>query len=382
MLQELTSSNGVVIVGGGFGGLTAALTLARQRPRPPIVLIEPRERFLFLPLLYELLSDELQSWEVAPAYEPLLSRCGINWIKDAVTTINTERQNVTTSAGDELPWSQLLLATGASPTDFGIPGVRDHALGFQTLEDVHRLRQRIRDRRLQRRETAALVIVGAGPAGVELACKLADLLEGSARVHLIELGSTILPNSAAFNRERASAALQSRDVTIHLETAVTAVHPSDVDLNTGTSLAHDGLIWTAGQRPNVPAITPSPTQVGGRLAIDTQLHLIGQPAVFAIGDAARCESETWPATAQVAMQQGETVARSIQRQWRHEAAEDFRFDDRGEMLSLGIGDAALTGMGITLSGPLAYRIRRATYLTRLPGLSLGLRSAGAWLLGR
>jgi NADH dehydrogenase len=82
------------------------------------------------------------------------------------------------------------------------------------------------------------------------------------------------------------------------------------------------------------------------------------------------------------MQQGVAVARSIQQQQLDEDPTAFRFEDRGEMLSLGIGDATLTGMGITLAGPLAFGIRRATYLTRLPGLSLGLRAAGAWLLGR
>ena len=82
------------------------------------------------------------------------------------------------------------------------------------------------------------------------------------------------------------------------------------------------------------------------------------------------------------MQQGVAVAQSIERQGRGEEPTPFHFEDRGEMLSLGVGDATLTGLGITLAGPLAFGIRRATYLTRLPGLALGLRSAGAWLLGR
>ena len=384
MLQEPLSTNCSLIVGGGFGGLTAALSLAEQQPRRPVVLIEPRSQFLFQPHLYELLSDELQAWEVAPAYRDLISNRGISWIQDRVVSIDTSARTVSTASGHRLHWNQLLLACGSRPNDFGIPGVKDNALGFQNLDDVHTLKCLIRDLRQRRLSHAALVIVGAGPTGVELACKLADLLTGSARLHLIEQGATILPNSPAFNRERAVAALERRDVTVHLNTAVTAVTPSSVELGSGTPLAHHGLIWTAGSRPNLPEMVPAPAMAKGRLAIDATLRLVDQPSVFAIGDLSCWESDPWPSTAQVAMQQGVAVARSIhhQQQQQDEEPAPFRFEDRGEMLSLGIGDATLTGMGITLAGPLAFGIRRATYLTRLPGLSLGLRSAGAWLLGR
>ena len=383
MLQEPLSTNCSLIVGGGFGGLTAALSLAERQPRSPVVLIEPRPQFLFQPHLYELLSDELQGWEVAPAYSDLISNRGISWIQDRVVSINTSARTVSTAAGHQLHWNQLLLACGSSPNDFGIPGVKDHALGFQNLDDVHTLKCLIRDLRQRRLSHAALVIVGAGPTGVELACKLADLLTGSARLHLIEQGATILPNSPAFNRERAVAALERRDVTVHLNTAVTGVTQNSVELGSGSPLAHHGLIWTAGSRPNLPDMEPAPAMAKGRLAIDAALRLVDQPSVFAIGDLSCCENDPWPSTAQVAMQQGEAVARSIhQQQQQDEEPTPFRFEDRGEMLSLGIGDATLTGMGITLAGPLAFGIRRATYLTRLPGLSLGLRAAGAWLLGR
>ena len=382
MLQEPLSTNSSLIVGGGFGGLTAALSLAEQQPRRPVVLIEPRQQFLFQPHLYELLSEELQAWEVAPAYRDLLSNRGISWIQDRVISINTSAQTVSTAAGHQFRWEQLLLASGSGPNDFGIPGVKDNAIGFQTLDDVHHLKRLVRDLRQQRLSNASLIIVGAGPTGVELACKLADLLDGSARLHLIEQGSTILPNSPAFNRERATIALERRDVTVHLETAVTAVTSNSIELSSGTPLAHQGLVWTTGSRPNLPEIAPTPAMTRGRLAIDEQLRLLDQESVFAIGDVSCCENEPWPSTAQVAMQQGVTVARSIQQRQQDQEPTTFRFEDRGEMLSLGIADATLTGMGITLAGPLAFGIRRATYLTRLPGLSLGLRAAGAWLLGR
>ena len=87
----------------------------------------------------------------------------------------------------------------------------------------------------------------------------------------------------------------------------------------------------------------------------------------------------WPLSAQVAIQQGQAAARSLQSHRQGNRSDPFVFKDLGEMLSLGIGDATLTGMGVTLAGPLAFQMRRLAYLTRMPGLSLGLRSAGAWL---
>ena len=173
----------VVIVGGGFAGLTLALQLSRQTPRPPIVLVEPQPQFAFLPLLYELLSGELQAWEVAPRYDDLLQSSGIALIQDRVSTIHWQDHTVVTMGGQRLRYAQLVLATGSQPNDFGVPGVKEHALHFHSLNDVARLRQLVKS--LNRPSGAgnddpppALAIVGAGPTGVELACKLADLLEG------------------------------------------------------------------------------------------------------------------------------------------------------------------------------------------------------------
>ena len=132
----------------------------------------------------------------------------------------------------------------------------------------------------------------------------------------------------------------------------------------------------------MPDIHPSSARPNAPLNINQDLRLLDHKRVFALGDCGRCSLEPWPATAQVAMQQGVAVAKALEAIGHQQEPEPFQFQDRGEMLSLGIGDATLTGLGITLAGPLAFKIRRATYLTRLPGLSLGLRSAGAWLLSR
>ena len=382
MTSPLSSPETVVVAGGGFAGLFSALAVHERLPERPVMVIEPRDRFLFQPLLYELLSGELQGWEVAPTYRQLLSSRGICWLQDSVRGIDLDNQKLTTASGHCVDWGDLVLATGTKLNDFGVPGVREHACGFRDLNDVKRLRALVKDLKKRRPQDAAVAIVGAGPTGVELACKLADMLEGAARIHLIEMGDRILPNSASFNRERAAAALERREVCLHLNTAVTAVHADRVRFKDGGVLPHSGLIWSAGSSPTLPDIHPSSARPNAPLNINQDLRLLDHQRVFALGDCGRCSLEPWPATAQVAMQQGVAVAKALEAIGHQQEPEPFQFQDRGEMLSLGIGDATLTGLGITLAGPLAFKIRRATYLTRLPGLSLGLRSAGAWLLSR
>jgi len=105
----------VVIVGGGFGGLYTALALAARAGHPPVLLIEPNDRFLFLPLLYELLSGELRAWEIAPRYDSLLAGPGVGWLRDRVLSINTDTRELRTAAGRQLRYSALVLATGSTP---------------------------------------------------------------------------------------------------------------------------------------------------------------------------------------------------------------------------------------------------------------------------
>ena len=377
----------IVVIGGGFAGLSTALAFRHVQPRPPVVLIEPRERFVFVPLLYELLSGELQGWEVAPTYASLLQGHGISHVQDHVQSVDLKARTLTTASAQTLTYSQLVIATGAQPADFGIPGVREHALRFHTLSDLAPLRQCLQQVRRKPSGSSTLVIAGAGATGVELACKLFDMLDGAAAIQLVELGEQILPRSRAFNREQAQQALQKRGITVRLNTRVDAVSPTSVNL-TGAggafTLAHDGLIWTAGSRPKIPDLSPAVPLQAGRLPVTSALRLEDHPEVMVLGDiaihASDDEASNWPLSAQAAIQQGQFAAKGLQAHLKGRDPGPFIFRDLGEMLSLGIGDASLTGLGITLAGPLAFKLRRLTYLTRLPGLSLGLKAAGAWLV--
>jgi demethylphylloquinone reductase len=388
---------GVVIVGGGFGGLYTALALADQRNHPPILLIEPNERFLFLPLLYELLSGELRSWEIAPRYDALLAGRGVAWLQDRVERIDPASHRLHTAGGHTLPYARLVIATGAEPCTFGIPGAAEHIYGFRSLSDVERLQELLARLRQERRPLQRLAVVGGGPTGVELACKLADLAAGCAVIELIEQGAVLLPQARSFSREQAVLALQRKDVRIRTQTRVTAIASDHLDLQGpghagppegGERLSVEGVVWTAGLSYRPPAISPPPARdERGRLVCEPDLRLRGEEHVFVAGDLAHLDHDSveaegdrsLPANAQVAFQQAPVLAANLIRSLAGQPLEPFRWNDLGEMMSLGRGEACLCGSGLTLAGPAADRIRRLAYLTRLPGLPHQIKVAAGWL---
>jgi NADH dehydrogenase len=374
----------VVIVGGGFGGLYTALALAARKGHPPILLIEPNERFLFLPLLYELLSGELQSWEIAPRYDALLAGKGVAWLQDRVSRIESTTNTVETQSGRQLHFSRLVIATGAATNSFGIPGVEEHSLGFRTLADVEKLQQLVEQLRHHRRPLQRIAVVGAGASGVELACKLADSLEGAAVVELIERGSNLLPTAKSFNREQAKLALQRKDIRLRCHTEVVAVGNDHLELQGPQGperLATSGVIWTAGLRFEAPPIAPNAAaKINGRLACQADLQVVGYPTLFGIGDIAQLDSvDPVPTTAQAAFQQADCLAANLMRSLANEPLEPFQFKDLGEMMSLGKGEAALTGGGFTLAGPAAFQLRRLAYLSRMPGKTHQAKVAAGWI---
>lgn len=391
-------SEAIVIVGGGFGGLYTALALSERPQHPPILLIEPQEQFLFLPLLYELLSGELRRWEIAPRYDRLLAGRGIAWLQDRVERLDTEHRRLHTRCGRVLSYRQVVLASGGSGATFGVPGADHHTLGFRTLADVDRLQALVARLARRSRPLQRLAVVGGGPTGVELACKLADLCAGSALIELIEQGGQLLPQAKAFNREQAEQALRRRDVRVRTRTAVVAVEADRLRLRRLAPAAEEaplsrseellpveGVIWTAGLSFRPPAITPEPPQdASGRLLCDASLRLRGHPDIFVIGDLARLEGEDppLPSTAQVAFQQAPLLADNLLRNLAGEPLQPFQWRDLGEMLSLGLQEASLCGAGLTLAGRMAFRLRQLAYLSRMPGLPHTLRVAAGWLADR
>lgn len=217
----------ICILGGGFGGLYTALRLSQlpwsQHTPPVITLVDHRDRFLFAPLLYELVTEELQTWEIAPPFEELLAGTSIQFRQAEVTGIDLDQRQVNLGQGDPLHYDRLVLALGGdTPMDMA-PGVADHALSFRTLQDAYRLKERLRLLEAADAEKIRVAIVGGGYSGVELACKLAERLGKRGRVRLIERTDTILRTSPEYNRKSAQDVLSDLGVWLDLDTAVTEV---------------------------------------------------------------------------------------------------------------------------------------------------------------
>ena len=343
----------VVIAGGGFGGLTTALALAAQKQHPPILLIEPQERFLFLPLLYELLSGELRRWEVAPRYDALLAGRGVAWLRDRVSHIDSDSHSLRTDSGRQIAYSRLVLATGGRSDDFGIPGVAEHGLDFRSLADVERLQALLQQLKQRQRPLQRLVVVGAGPSGVELICKLADLLEGSTILELVEQGPELLPNGRSFNRDQARSALLRRDIHLRTGTRVERIDATGLELVRGgvtpidpadgspdrqarppqrERLPADAVIWTAGMAANLPPISPAPERDRrGRVFCGGDLQVKGLRDVFSLGDGAVCgdDQPPLPATAQVAYQQAQQLAANLLLSLADQPLKPFQWNDLG-----------------------------------------------------
>ncbi|MCY4236071.1 MAG: FAD-dependent oxidoreductase [Cyanobacteria bacterium MAG CAR2_bin_4] len=378
----------VVVVGGGFAGLTTALSLAHKRSSVSVVLVEPQEHFLFTPLLYELLSGELKAWQAAPKLEHLLAGHSVAWLQDRVTSINRQTRCLTTGSGRELSFDRLVLACGGVLQSFGVAGVTDHAVGFRTMADLGRLQHLVQRLQTQTHPLQRLAVVGAGTSGVELACKLADLLAGQALIELIEQGDGILAGSREFNRQQALAALQKRGVLVRCQSRVQTVAADHLTLlvqGQTETLPCAGVLWTAGLAVAPPLLLPAAsTDPQGRLICQANLLLAEEEGIFAAGDVAavpdkKGQQQSLPATAQVAMQQAPVLAHNILASRDGEPLRDFQWNDLGEMLSLGRGQAAITAKGFTMAGPAAAKLREAAYLARMPGAAHRLAATVGWL---
>lgn len=380
----------ICILGGGFGGLHTALRLSQlpweSNQKPEIVLVDQSDRFLFSPLLYELLTGELQTWEIAPPFAELLENTGVRFCQSSVSEIDIDLKKVHLENGSEIPYTQLVLALGGeTPLDL-VPGASSHAYPFRSITDAYNLEERLRILEESPLDKIRVAIIGGGYSGVELACKLADRLGEKGRFRLVELSDQILRTSPEFNREAATKALEARGVFIDLETKVEAITQDSISLDYKQqvdTIPVDLVIQTVGTRVS-PVVKNLPLKQNqrGQITITPTLQVIDHPEIFALGDLADChdtEGQQVPATAQAAFQQADYTAWNIWATLSDRPKLPFRYQQLGEMMTLGIDNATLTGLGVKLDGPLAAVARRLAYLYRMPTLEHQLKVGFNWL---
>ena len=329
----------IVIVGGGFGGLHLVRHLEKRlmRGEADVTLIDRSNFSLFTPLLYQVATGELPPHAVAYPLRVPLAGAGFRFLRTEVETIDVERKTVRTADGD-VAYDHIVITPGSVTNDFGIPGVRQHALTLKWLEDGRSVRHRILstfedaallDDAERRRELLSFAIVGAGPVGVELAASMRDLMDNTLRglypsidmrqepsVTLIDGADRVVPSMDPRLSAIAQRRLEQLGVRMMLKTLVSEVGERSLRTKDGTTLTANTVIWAGGVKPN-PIVTACdlPRAKDGRIIVDTSFRASGRDDVLALGDAAYFEQggRSLPMLAQVAVLQAPAAATNIAR---------------------------------------------------------------------
>jgi NADH:quinone reductase (non-electrogenic) len=364
----------VVIVGAGFGGLSATDALSKEGFR--VTLLDRFPYNTFQPLLYQVATGGLNPGDVTYALRYFAARHeGARFRVAEVVGIDYDQQQVICDDGDRVDYDYLIIGNGITTNHFGIPGAAEYTMSMYTRADALRVRDTIfgsleiiAGEPQMSTHGFTVVIVGGGPTGVEMAGQLAELKTDAIpsiypeinparlRVVLVEMMDRLL---APFDESLQKYTLQEltkRGVDIRLNTAITEIEPDRVDFKDGSSMPVDLVIWAAGVSGD-PVIRNWGLPIGraGRIEINDDLRVVGEERIFAIGDASVGVNNPLPQLAQPAIQEGKFAAKQIARLHRGLDTQTFHYHDKGTMATIGRGDAVLQmPMGVKLKGVLAW----------------------------
>ena len=374
----------IVIVGSGFAGINAAIQLRKNISNLSILVIDSKSQFEFKPLLYEVFSDEIQSWEVVPSFDTIFANSGITFLRNTVKIIDLDEKFLILQDDFKVEFHYLILSTGSSPNEFSIKGVKEYSYFFNNNKDQQKLKSLLKQP-LLKNNCKKIFIIGAGPSGVELACKIKDLYQTKFEINIVERTAEIMNNNKIFNKEEAQKTIEAKNINLLTNSSVVEIRDKEILINNKSDqVAHSpyfAVIWTAGIKPNSPEFVQKIQKNNNRILINEKLQLLCYPNVFVLGDMSIIEGKSnLPVTAQVAMQQGVHAALNLKLLLHQENPIPFKFKDNGEMISLGIGEASISGLGLTLSGKLAYDLRRIIYASKMPNIGKSLKSTASWFL--
>jgi NADH:ubiquinone reductase (H+-translocating) len=395
--MDRQARGGTLILGGGFAGSYVAKLLKKQGA----TIVSPENFMLFASMLPEAASGTLEPRHVVvplrlmcPHADLILGRAVEHDAEHRRVQVETEEAQV------DVTYRNLVVALGAIPRTFPIPGLADYAFGFKDLADAIALRNHVLLRleaaaaaptEADRRRELTFVFVGAGYAGVEALAELSDLARDALRYYpeevratpqrwvLVDAAPKILPEIPSRLGEYAAEQLQRRGVDIRVETTLREIEPHAAVLSDGDRIPTSTVVWTTGARPNpILARFGLPLDDRGRVKVDSTLRAEGLPNVWALGDCARVPNEATPGqadppTSQHALRQARRLAKNLRGD-----PEPYRYRMLGQVATLGRHKGIADVLGIKFRGFLGWWITRSYHLYQLPLLSRKLRVVTDW----
>jgi NADH dehydrogenase len=347
----------VVIVGGGFAGIRLAKSLSKDE-RFHITLVDINNYHFFPPLLYQVATAFIEASNISYPFRRMFqNQENIRFYMGALQKVNPEENTITTSTGT-LGYDYLVLAIGTETNYFGMENVKKNAVPMKNITDALNLRNHLlltmekavrAQERPEKRKLLNIVIAGGGPTGVEIAGMLAEMghyvknkeypeiKDLSAHIHLIDAGSSLLGPMITTAQVEAAKVLKKLGVRIQLNTAVKDYVNGEVILGDGTTIPTNALIWTSGViGREIPGLPADSIGRGRRVLVNEYNAVIGTHNIYAVGDICLQTTDKnfpngHPQLAQVAMQQGELLAKNFKRLASKEALIPFAYKDKGSM---------------------------------------------------
>ena len=378
----------VVILGGGFGGLSAAKTLANKPVS--VTLLDRTNHHLFQPLLYQVATAGLNPADIAQPIRHILRDAGnITVVLAEVSSIDPSSKRLLTLQGRSFTYDYLIVAAGARHSYFGHEQWEGYAPGLKTLEDALELRRRIlgafetaemAETEEIRRSAQTFVIVGAGPTGVEMAGAIAELARHAlaadfrnidarkTQVILLDAAPRILPTFAEDLSTSALKQLRHMGVDVRTNKAVKELNAQGVTID-GEFIPSRTVVWAAGN-----AASPLARELGaetdraGRVLVNPDLSVPNHPEIYAIGDMARQTGTALPGVSPVAIQMGRCAAQNILAQIDRRPTRPFKYFDKGSMATIGRNRAVADLKFARFGGFLAWLSWLFVHLIFLIGL--------------
>jgi NADH:ubiquinone reductase (H+-translocating) len=405
-----SSQKRVVILGGGFGGIYAALRLEKTLRRYDdfeVTLVTRDNYFLFTPMLPEIAAGDLELNTIINPLRKLLKR--VKTFVGTIEAIDLDDRLVAISHGEDghlhqLPFDYLILALGSDTNYFGLPGVEASALTIKTIGDGVAIRNQVITQLEEANSECAagerpplltFVVAGGGFAGVETLGGLNDFARESLRFYpnlrpehlrfvLVTPEEVILPELDRKLGLYAQRKLAARGIEIITHARVTAAADQTITLSNGQKIASNMLIWAAGTAPN-PQVSALPLpKHNGRIAVNQNLEIEGFPGVWALGDCAMVPNPRMggfhPPTAQHAIREATVVAHNVVAELRGGKKQAFRYAGLGQLAAIGRHTGVANILGINFSGFIAWWLWRTVYLSKLPRLEKKIHVALDWTL--